>query len=163
VESLEALMKRIEIAADDRGIYLEPPLPEYELKETAEAIREELGLTIPDEYMEMLQYTDGISTQCGYLSSLRKIGEHNAIIWFMQSKSGANAQGHFEIRYEPLEIPRTPTYIWLGYEGNQSEQIYDLATGEFHRRGLGCESLPPDNNDRTLAGLLRYMVFGEQT
>lgn len=162
MESLEALMKRIEAEADKRGVYLKPPIPEYELKETAEAIREELGLTIPEEYMELLSHTDGISTQCGYLSPLQEIGEHNAIIWFMQSKSGANAEGNFEIRYEPLETPRTPTYIWLGYEGNQAEHIYDLATGEFHRRGLGCESLPPDNNDRSLAGMLRYMVFGEQ-
>ena len=162
METIEGFLERVEADADERGVYLKPPLPQYELNETAEAIREELGLTIPEEYMCFLRVTDGIGTQCGYLSPLQRIGEHNAIIWFMQSKSGANAEGDFEIRYEPLETPRTPTYIWLGYEGNQSEHIYDLATGEFHRRGLGCESLPPDNRDRSLVGMLRYMIYGEQ-
>ena len=163
METIEKFLERVEADADELGVYLKPPLPEYELNETAEAIREELGLTIPDEYMRLLRITDGIDTQCGYLSSLQAIGEHNAIIWFMQSKSGANAEGFFEIRYEPLETPRTPTYIWLGYEGNQSEHIYDLAAGEFHRRGLGYESLPPDNRDRSLVGMLRCMIYGVQT
>jgi hypothetical protein len=162
VETIEKFLERVEAEADDRGVYLRPPLPEYELNETAEAIREELGLTIPEDYMRLLHFTDGIDTQRGYLSPLEKIGEHNAIIWFMQSKSGANAKGVFEIRYEPLEMPRTPTYIWLGYEGNQAEHVYDLATGEYHRRGLGCKGLPPDNRDRSLVGMLRLMIYGEQ-
>lgn len=154
-------LERVEADADERGVYLKPPLSECELNHTAEAIREELGLTIPQEYMRLLRFTDGIETQRGYLSSLQEIGEQNAILWFMQSKSGANAEGVFEIRYEPLKTPRIPTYVWLGYEGNQSEHIYDLPTGEFHRRGLGCEGLPPDNRDRSLLGMLRYMIYGQ--
>ena len=159
METIEKFLERVEADADDLGVYLKPPLPEYELNETAEAIREELGLTIPDDYMRLLRVTDGIETQRGYLSSLQDIGEHNAIVWFMESKSGANAAGVFEIRYEPLETPRTPTYIWLGYEGNQSEHVYDLATGEYHRRAFGYEA--PDNRDRSLVGMLRCIIYGE--
>jgi hypothetical protein len=162
VETIEKFIERVEADADKRGVYLKPPLPEYELNEVAQSIRDELGLAIPDEYMRLLRLTDGISTQCGYLSPLQEIGEQNAVIWFMQSKSGANAQGNFEIRYEPLETPRTPTYIWLGYDGNSAEQVIDLATGEFRQLVLGGTDVPL-NRDRSLVGLLRHMIYGDPT
>lgn len=101
METIEKFLERVEADADKRGVYLKPPLSEYELNEVAQSLRHELGLAIPDEYIRLLRLTDGISTQSGYLSPLQEIGEQNAVIWFMQSKSGANAQGNFEIRYEP--------------------------------------------------------------
>ncbi len=159
---IEGFLERVKADADRLGVYLKPSLPAHELNKTAQAIRAELGLVIPDDYMRLLRVTNGIETQRGYLSPLQVIGEQNAVIWFMQSKAGADAKGDFVIRYEPLESPPTPKYIWLGYDGNSSEQIYVLATGEFHRRGLGCESLPPDNHDRSLVGMLDFMIYGEQ-
>jgi hypothetical protein len=162
VETIETFLERVKADADARGVYLTPPLLEDELRAAARAIRDELGLPIPDEYMKLLRVTDGISTQRGYLSALQEIGEQNAVIWFMQSKSGANAQGDFEIRYEPLETPRTPTYIWLGYDGNSAEQVIDLATGEFRQLVLGGTDVPL-NRDRSLVGLLRHMIYGDPT
>lgn len=160
METIEKFLKQVEADANVRGVYLKPPLPEHELNETAQLIHDELGLAIPDEYMRLLRITDGISTQCGYLSPLQEIGAQNAVIWFMQTKMGANAQGEFEIRYEPLETPRTPTYIWLGYDGNSAEQIIDLATGDFRKRVLGGTDKPL-NRDRSLVGLLRHMIYGD--
>jgi hypothetical protein len=160
VETIEKFLQQVKADADKRGVYLTPPLPEHELSAAAQAIRNELGFVIPDEYMRLLHVTDGIGTQCGYLSALREIGEQNTDIWCMQSKSGTNAEGEFEIRYEPLTTPRTPTYIWLGYDGNSAEQVIDLATGEFRQLVLGGTGTPL-NRDRSLVGLLRHMIYRE--
>ncbi len=159
MEIIERFLERLKPEADRLGVYLKPPLPEDELNEAAETIRGELGLTIPEDYLRLLRVTDGIETQCGYLSPLREINEQNAVLWFMESKSGANAQGHVEIRYEPLRAPRTPTYLWLGYDGNSAEQVFDLETGEFRQLLLGDDV--PLNRDRSLVGLLRHMIYGE--
>jgi hypothetical protein len=162
VETIERFLERVEADADKLGVYLTPPLPEYELKEMAESIRADLGLTIPEGYMRLLLFTNGIVTQSGYLSSLEDIREQNATIWFMESKSGADAEGNFEIRFLPLETPLTPTYIWLGYDGNSAEQVFDLATGEYRKLVLGGTGVPR-NRYRSLVGLLRHMIYGDPT
>ena len=161
METIEGFLERLKPEADQLGVYVKPPLPEDELNKTAETIRSELGLTIPEDYLRLLRITNGIETQSGYLSPLQEIGEQNAALWFMQPKSGAN-RGHFEIRYEPLRVPRTPTYLWLGYDGNSAEQVFDLATGEFRQLLLGDDGVPL-NRDRSLVGLLRHMIYGEPT
>ena len=158
METVEGFLERVASKADELGVYLKPPLPEGELSGTAERIRRELGLMIPEDYLRLLRVTNGVVTQRGYLSPLREIGEQNAVIWFMRSTSGTNAQGHFEIRYEPLTTPRTPTYLLLGYDGNSAEQVFDLETGEF--RLLLGDGVPL-NRDRSLVGLLKHMICGD--
>ena len=161
METIEGFLERLQPEADELGVYLKPPLPEDELNGTAERIRRELELMIPEDYLRLLRVTNGIETQRGYLSPLREIGEQNAVIWFMRSTSGTNAQGHFEIRYEPLKMPRTPTYLLLGYDGNSAEQVFDLETGEFRLLLLGDGV--PLNRDRSLVGLLKHMIYGKPT
>lgn len=160
METRENFLQEVRTDPAALGIYLEPPLSKRKLMSTRRKIQEELGLVVPNEYMRLLHITDGIQTQRGYLSSLEEIGKQNAILWFMKSISGANAEGFFQIKYEPLETPRSPTYLWLGYDGNSSQQVYDIAKGEFHRRGVGGDGDEPDNEDRTLVGMLRHMIYG---
>ena len=162
METIEEFLGRVKADARKHGVYLKPPLAEQELIKAAQAIRDQLGLAIPEEYMRLLHVTDGISTQSGYLSPLQQIGEQNAEIWFMRSKSGTNAEGDFEIRYELLESPETPTYIWLGYDGNSAEQVIDLATGEFRQLVLGGTGVPL-NRDRSLVGQLGHMIYRDST
>ena len=156
----DELLKRIASEADARGVYLRRPLSERKLSKAANKIRDELGIEVPQDYLRLLRFTDGMQTQRGALASLEEISEQNTDIWFMETKAGPNAQGEFEIRYEPLDVPRTPTYLWLGYDGNSAEQVFDLATGEFHQRALGGTG-EPQNRDRTLAGLLKHLIFRE--
>ena len=123
-------------------------------------ILDELGLEIPDEYLRLLRITNGIETQRGYLSSLQDLGEQNAITWFLNTVTDPDSEV-FAIKYVPLEKPRTPTYIWLGYDGNMFAQIYDLSSKEFRQTELdGTGS--PRNRDRSLAGLLRRMIYGDE-
>lgn len=152
-------LRSIEADADDRGIYLKPPLPVEQNEALWQKIRDELNIVVPREYLAMLSVTNGIDTQIGYLSDLDSIGEHNAGLWFMDSHSGVNETGNFQIQYTERDEPKKPTHIWLGYDGNSSELLYHLKRREFWRTGLG--DLDPewvDNNDRSLLGLLRYMT-----
>ena len=160
METIEGFLERLKPEADQLGVYVKPPLPEDELNKTAERIRRELGLSVPEDYLRLLRVTDGVVTQSGYLSPLGKINEQNAALWLMASKSGAN-RGRVEIRYEPLRVPRTPTHLWLGYDGNSAEQVFDLETGEFRQLLLGDGV--PLNRDRSLVGLLKHMIYGDPT
>lgn len=162
METIEQLLARIKTEADERGVYLRPPLPEAELQSLVSPIRFDLGLEIPDDYLRLLRVTNGIWTQNGYLSDLADVGEQNAAIWFMKSESGTDEQGNFAIRYEVLAEPRTPTYLWLGYDGNSAEQVYDLASSEYRQLVLGGTETPL-NQDRSLVGLLRHMVYGRDS
>jgi hypothetical protein len=155
METVEQLLERLR---EDPSICLTPPLSVPELDAISLTIREELGLTVPDEFMRLLRITNGIGTQRGYLSDLQEVGEQNAIVWFMNATGGTSATGDFEIRYTPLPKPRTPTYFWLGYSDGGNTYAYDLALGGYCEIDLDDPSRRPYNADRSLTGLLRHMA-----
>ena len=159
-QPLQHVLQRITADADRLGVSFTPPLPEPELQDLLQAIRAELGVEIPPDYVEFLRFSDGLDTQCGYLCDLKSIGERHVDRWHMDTKSGVNEQGQFEIRYIPRETPKQATYLHLGYQGNMAEFLYDFGTGEYRDVLLGHPDRP-NNADRTLTGFLRYLVYRE--
>lgn len=158
IKKLLSLDEFIEQIRRNPDVDVRPPLPENALLSLALAIRDKTGLQVPADYLRLLRVTDGLQTDRGDLEDLETILDQNENIWLMQPEAGVSADGDFEIRHQPLKHPKSPTYLWLGYSGNVAQQLYDLATGEYRQTPLG-EPDRPFNRDRSLAGLLRYMVY----
>jgi hypothetical protein len=157
--SIEDLIVDLRKYAPELGIYFSPPLPQEAAFKIILAMKNEIGIELPSEYLQLSALTDGIQTQNGYLARLEDICAQNRDIWFYRPVPGKTANGDFQITYAPIppEERRVPKYLWLGYEGNMAEFIYHPESGMYRDRPIGDENYVSFQSP-TLVEFLKHMV-----
>jgi hypothetical protein len=75
----------------------------------------------------------------------------------METSAGTGPDGTFEIQSVALTKPRDMPHISLGYEGNSAEQIFELATQEYQKIGIGGG--PVFFTSPSLVGLLKKLIY----
>lgn len=126
------------------------PVPDDEIASHAEAFVKEFGVPLPDEYLALLRITNGLDAGMGYIDSIETLIEQNREVWF--DHHVADEAGIWQgVACKPL------TYVWLGYEGNSAEQVFDLESREYRQVALGGGTVYCG----TLVGLLRHMIYGK--
>jgi hypothetical protein len=151
METIETFLGELRQKADQLPVRFRDPLSEGEIAAHAGAFVETFGVPLPDEYLALLRVTDGLPAGVGDIDSFETMLEQDREVWFDHHLT--NDAGI----WQGIACKR-PTYIWLGYEGNSAEQVFDLITGEYQQVALGGRQ-PVYRG--TLVGLLRHLIYGQ--
>ena len=149
MKSIETVLDELRRTAGPVPFHFREPLPDDEIAAQAEAFLIEFGVPLPGDYLALLRVTDGLDAGMGYIDSVGTLIEQNREVWFDHHVTDEAGiwQG---VACKPL------TYIWLGYEGNSAEQVYDLESKEYRQVALGGGPVYRG----TLVGLLSHMIYG---
>jgi hypothetical protein len=156
METIEQYLESIRPDADRLRVRFREPLPEAEIVRHSTRFTRQFGLQLPDEYVRMLRLSNGFAAPWATIDDIETLIDQNETLFEMETTAGTGPDGTFEIRSVPLTTPRDMPHISLGYEGNSAEQVYDLATQEYRKIGIGGE--PVFFRSPSLVGLLKYLI-----
>lgn len=148
----DALEPFLESLRGRSGVYFSDPADADRLAEMTAAIREQLGLEVPETYLQLLRITDGLETQRGGLYGTGSLLEENVDIWLMDQSFGKSESGDFMVKYEPKRDAPAAAYLHLGYNSGIGEYRYEPAIDGFVEVDTADRSRRPLNADRSLVG-----------
>jgi hypothetical protein len=157
METIEQFLESIRPDADRLRCRFRDPLPEAEIVRYSERFAHQFGLQLPDEYIRMLRLSNGFEAPWALIDDIETLIDQNETLFQMETSAGTGPDGTFEIRSVALNEPRDMPHISLGYDGNSSEQVYDLATQEYQKIGIGGG--PVFFRSPSLVGLLKKLIY----
>jgi len=126
-----------QLARDSMGVYLQAAASETAIQRMQEAARKDLGEPVPEEYSEVLRFSNGAQINGAYCESAEHLVPDN------------------------LDVLR-PEIILLGNEGNVAEFVFDRRDRKFHTIHMGF----PDEryaSFETFAEMLTAVLHEQQT
>jgi hypothetical protein len=94
------------------SVYLEPPADEAAIAQMQAAARRDLGQPVPEAYVTLLQFTNGLQMNGAYFKSAEHLVAEN------------------------LDLRQTEVIV-LGTAGNVSDFVYDSRDQQFHTTIFG--------------------------